>query len=174
MTGTSKKRSGDFGPPPSTRIKKGKTRESSVFLTVEEISSTSSTVRHSSPAGNNQLIWPKPDELWEVFGDANSTQVLKGVANMEDYQLAARYFCGRHQLLIRGINMDELTAIARATMPPFYSNISKAEQGTMADVLEAAWDWAETQTIIRLKTYAISWVTTPVGAKYKANYESSL
>ena len=44
----------------------------------------------------------------------------------------------------------------------------------MTKTLEAEWDWAEVQTISKLKSYAKTWFVTLAGAKYKADYEYAL
>lgn len=44
----------------------------------------------------------------------------------------------------------------------------------MTKALEVAWDWAETQTIGKLKFDTKSWFLTFAGAKYKADYEYAL
>lgn len=130
--------------------------------------------RHPSPAGDGQLIWPKPDHLWEVIGDVAAENVLCSVNNSDEYVLACRYFCGRLQLLVRGLSVEELSAIGRATMPSWFATLPKADQKVMTEAFEAAWDWAEAQTIQRLKGYAKSWFETPAGAKYKSEYEYAL
>lgn len=63
---------------------------------------------------------------------------------------------------------------AEEVMPPFFSNLAKADQNAMTEASEAAWDWAEAQIIGKLKSYAKLWFGTPAGAKYKTDYEHAL
>ena len=41
--------------------------------------------RHPSPAGDGQLVWPLPDELWEVIGDSAAAHVLRSTADTDAY-----------------------------------------------------------------------------------------
>lgn len=59
-------------------------------------------------------------------------------------------------------------------MPLFLSNLTKTEQNKMSEVFEAAWEWAEAQTIEKLKIYAKSWFGTLARVRYKIEYEYAL
>lgn len=84
------------------------------------------------------MVWPKVEQLWEVVGDSAAEHVFRSVANTDEYILATRYFCGRLQPIVRGLSIEELSSIGRATMPPFFSTLPNAEQNVMTEGLEAA------------------------------------
>lgn len=159
--------------PPLTPMKRRKSIVSHLDV-AEETSPGGTITRHPSPTGEGQLVWPKADELWEVIGDTDAENVLRNVADSDEYVLATRYFCGRLQLLVRGLSIEEVTTVSRATMPSFFSNLTKTEQNQMSEAFEAAWEWAEAQTIGKIKMYAKSWFGTPAGVRYKIEYEHAL
>lgn len=141
MTGKNKKSLSKPGnTSSSTPTKKPKTADPHYLSvnTTKEVSSGGTIRRHPSPAGNGQLVWPLKDNLWKKTGNSTAAYILKSTANTNAYILAVRYFCGRLQLIVRALSVEELTAIGRATMPPWFANLPKLDQNVLTDVLEAA------------------------------------
>ena len=103
--------------------------------TTEEVSPGGTISRYPSPVGDGQLV---TDDLWEKTEDSTAAHILKSTADTNAYILAVRYFCGRLQLIVRSLSVEELTAIGRATMPRWFANLPKSDQNVLTDVLEAA------------------------------------
>ena len=59
-------------------------------------------------------------------------------------------------------------------MSSFLSNLMKTKQNKISEAFETAWEWAEVQTIEKLKIYAKSWFGTTAGVRYKTKYEHVL
>ncbi len=112
--------------------------------------------------------------MWEVIGESSAAHVLCSINDTNKYILATRYFCGCLRLIVRGLSVEQLSAIGRASMLPFIASLLKSDQLVITEALEAEWDWAEEHTIQKLKAYAKAWFETPAGAKYKTEYEHDL
>lgn len=88
---------------------------------IERVLTGGTISRHPSSAGNGQPIWPKLDELWEVIMDSAAVHVFRSVNDTDEYILATHYFCGRLQLIVCGLFVEELSAIGCATMLSFFA-----------------------------------------------------
>ncbi len=66
----------------------------------------------------NHVEWPTLNKLWDVVRDSKSQAFLKSQGTLEEYTPAACIFVGRMSLIVRGLPLDHLMVIFRASAPP--------------------------------------------------------
>lgn len=76
--------------------------------------------------------------MWDAVGDCTSETYLKSQDTLEECTLAARVFLGRLCLVVRGLHLDQLMVIFRATVPMWYSTATRIEKAAMIEMFEEA------------------------------------
>lgn len=121
--------------------------------------------------GLSRVEYPPLDIFWVIFGDNASTQFLKSSPSLADYEHNVRYFHGRLALVVRGLNLDELSAVYRATLPAWAAHVEEDIQEGMMNSFESAYDWAQDCLLSRIKAYADLWFKSPAGIEYKKKWD---
>lgn len=106
------------------------------------------------------------DILWDVLGDRGSESYLKSQGTIEEYNVAVKVFLGRLRLVIRGLHLDQLMVIFRATTPNWYSTATKAEKVAMGELFEVAQNWVEIHLVGKMKGYSGLWYESAFGKVY--------
>lgn len=107
--------------------------------------------------------YPPLDIIWIVFGDNASTQFLKSSPTLLDYERNVKYFHGRLALVVRGLNLDEILVLHRATLPAWTAYEKKVVIEDMCNSFELAYDWAQECLISKIKAYANLWFKSESG-----------
>lgn len=123
--------------------------------------------------GPSRVEYPPLDIFWTIFGDNASTQFLKSSPSLSDYERNVKYFHGRLALVVRGLNLDELSAVHRATLPAWAAHEKEEIQEGMTDSFESAYDWAQDCLVSKIKAYADLWFKSPSGIEYKKEWDSA-
>lgn len=123
--------------------------------------------------GPSLVEYPPLDIFWVIFGDYASTQFLKSSSSLSDYERNVKYFHGRLALVVRGLNLDELSALYRATLPAWTVHEEEEVQEGMTSSFESAYDWAQDCLISKIKAYADLWFKSPSGIEYKKDWDSA-
>lgn len=110
--------------------------------------------------------WPPLDKLWDAVGDCTSETYLKSQDTLEECTLAARVFLGRLCLLVRGLHLDQLMVIFRATVPMWYSTATRIEKAAMIEMFEEAQAWVEQKLVSKMKAFSQMWYQSPAGSTY--------
>lgn len=142
-------------PPQVTRVLQGKSRHVDL------------------KNGPSRIDYPPLDIFWIIFGDQASTQFLKSSPSLPDYERNLKYFHGRLALVVRGLNLDEISALHRATLPSWAAHEKEEIQEGMTQSFESAYDWAQGCLISKIKAYADLWFKSPSGLEYKKDWESA-
>lgn len=123
--------------------------------------------------GPSRVEYPPLDIFWVIFGDNASTQFLKSSPSLSAYERNVKYFHGRLALVVRGLNLNELLAVHRATLPAWAAHEEEEIQEGMLDSFESAYDWAQNCLILKIKAYADLWFKSPSGNEYKKAWDSA-
>lgn len=115
--------------------------------------------------------YPPLDIFWVVFGDHASTQFLKSSPTLDDYERNVEYFHGRMSLVLRGLRLDEISTLFRATLPAWYAHEEQEVQEAMSNFFEGAYDWVQDQIIAKVKAYSALWFRSESGSHYKTKWE---
>ncbi|MCJ1349402.1 hypothetical protein MMC31_007642, partial [Peltigera leucophlebia] len=111
---------------------------------------------------------------WDVFGDADSTRYLSSAQNLDEYINSARTFPARLALVVRGLSIDELKQIFRATQPAFLKGADSYDRNRASEQFEWAHDFCEDRLVERLVYYAkTSWLTSPAGEAYTTQWKKA-
>lgn len=68
--------------------------------------------------------WPPLDTIWEAVGNCASESYLKSQGTFEEYTSTTCIFLGRLCLVVRGLHLDQLMVIFRATAPQWYNTVA--------------------------------------------------
>lgn len=153
LTSTPSGHSGDRHPAQVTRVIQGKSRQINL------------------KNGPRLVEYPPLDIIWIVFGDNASTQFLKSSPGVPDYEKNVKYFHGRLALVVRGLSLDEILALYRATLPAWTAYEKKEVLEEMCNSFESAYDWAQECLISKIKAYADLWFKSESGKAYKAAWD---
>lgn len=133
-TGT-RKRAGEM--PFLTAMNRSKS-VASHFGMAKKIFPNGTITHYLSLAGENQLVWPKANELQRVIRNTDMKNVFHNIANNDKYVLATQYFCRHFQLFICKLSIKKVTTVLRAIMLSFFSNLTKTKQNKRSKAFNAA------------------------------------
>lgn len=91
---------------------------------------------HPFSTSDDQLVWLKIEELWDIIEDSAIEHIFWSIATPDKYILTICYFCNYFQLIVYCLSIKELSNIRRTTIPPFFSTYLKAKQNIITKTLE--------------------------------------
>lgn len=98
--------------------------------------------------------------------------MLAYAANEPEFQLQARYFMLRLNLIVKGISLDEVEAIFSACVPAFViRSATFTARDCCISVLIRENNYVNRVMAARVMFYAQKWVESPIGVQYKSLHE---
>ena len=114
----------------------------------------------------DSLEWPSHNKLWEVVGDRGSEFYLKSQNTLEEYTPAACIFFGRLLLVVRGLHLDQLIVIFRASAPSWFTTVARDKKAAMIEAFKEAQAWVDQKIVAKMKAFSEIWYQSPTGAAY--------
>lgn len=88
----------------------------------------------------HHVEYPSLEHFWMVFGDPQSLQFLRSVANLEEYDCYIKYFYGRLVLVVRGLHLPEVETIFCNSILVWHGTSDSDIQNAMEDSFEETYD----------------------------------